>query len=92
MKQDQTSEIISLCKGLSCTISGAEDVHDELDREIYKRELSQKIEVIGSCCKGKCEYSPNATLLRKGEQLNKITVEKVKKILDDIEYYLNEQQ
>ena len=87
MKQDPIFEIISLCKGLSCTISGAEDVHDELDREIEERDLKDRVQIVDSCCKGRCEYSPNATLLKKKDQLNNITVDKVKDILNDIDNF-----
>ncbi|HCB64185.1 MAG TPA: hypothetical protein DEP20_02305 [Fusobacteria bacterium] len=85
MSKSQTYEIISLCKGMSCTLNGSEEVHDELELEIEKRALSDKIEIVESCCKGMCEEGPNATLLISGEQKNGIEVDKVKKIIDEIE-------
>ena len=81
---NKIKEIISLCKGMSCTFNGSEKVHDVLEEEVKKRELEDSIEIVESCCKGMCQEGPNAVLLNKQTIFTQLDETKAGELIEHI--------
>lgn len=77
-------EIISICKGISCTLKGADKVHKDIEKAIVDKKIND-IEIVESRCKGNCTFSPNVSLLKAKKIFNKVSKEKVEEIIKNIE-------
>lgn len=78
-------EIISICKGMSCTLMKAEEVVYEFERQILNNGIEDRVIIERSRCKGLCHQGPNISLLNKKEIISKVSTEDVKDILLSID-------
>lgn len=78
-------EIISICKGFSCTLMKAEEIVDEFENQILESKLEDRVIIERSRCKGICHHSPNLSLLNKKEIISKVNIKDVKDILSSID-------
>ena len=53
---------ITVCIGSSCHIKGSRQVVDQLQQLIAQRKLSDKIEMAGTFCMGKCQQGVCVTV------------------------------
>ena len=65
---------ITVCIGSSCHIKGSRDVVDQLQKLIADNNLTEKIELSGTFCMGKCQQGVCVTV---DDEFYSVTPDKV---------------
>jgi NADH-quinone oxidoreductase subunit F len=79
---------VSLCLGTSCLSSGAEEVKNELLKQIESRGLNEKIHLIQTGCNGFCAAGPVMAVYPGGYLYLRMTAEDIDEIIES--HFLND--
>jgi len=72
---------IVICMGSSCFTRGNKRNLAVIENFIKEKNLGQEIELLGSCCEGKCAIGPNIEI--NGKLYNTVEAEALLEILEE---------
>ncbi len=81
-KQEPDKPCVIICAGTGCCAAGADDVISAFNEEIEKQNLSGKVEIKGTGCRGFCERGPLMVLQPKNIFYQQIQVKDVPEIVE----------
>ena len=74
--------LVQICVGSSCHIKGSREVVEQLQKLITENNLTEKIELSGTFCMGKCQQGVCVTV---DDEFHSVTPDKVSEFfLDNI--------
>jgi len=74
---------VLVCGGTGCTSSGAQELIEELNKEIEHLHLSNEIKVVQTGCLGLCERGPNVVIYPEGVYYCHVKPEDAKDIAEE---------
>ncbi len=73
------SKVISICMGSSCLAIGAQELKDEIEKELKEQDTTKKCRVRGVGCNGFCSNGPFVGIGCKGADKDEVLYEKTTK-------------
>lgn len=71
---------VTICIGSSCHIKGSRQVVEQLQKLIEEHSLTEKVELVGTFCMGKCQQGVCVTI---GEEFYSVSPESVEKFFTE---------
>jgi bidirectional [NiFe] hydrogenase diaphorase subunit len=82
-RQSQFSHRIMYCAAAGCISCGSVDVRDMLKKALQEKDLTQKVEVIGTGCMGLCGEGPLVKVLPEGTLYQRVDEAVARRIVDE---------
>src|SRR6056297_25443 len=74
---------VLVCGGTGCASSNSAKIKEEFESKISEYQLDKEVQVISTGCFGLCEEGPIVVIYPEGAFYNKMTVDKVDKIVEE---------
>jgi len=74
---------VLVCGGTGCASSNSAKIKEEFESKISEYQLDKEVQVISTGCFGLCEEGPIVVVYPEGAFYNKMTVDKVEKIVEE---------
>ncbi|MDW7669459.1 MAG: NADH-quinone oxidoreductase subunit NuoF [Bacillota bacterium] len=74
---------VLVCGGTGCASSNSTKIKEQFETKIAEMELDKEVQVISTGCFGLCEEGPIVVVYPEGAFYNRMTVEKVDKIVEE---------
>jgi len=74
---------VLVCGGTGCASSNSAKIKEEFESKIKEYQLDKEVQVISTGCFGLCEEGPIVVVYPEGAFYNKMTVDKVEKIVEE---------
>jgi len=74
---------VLVCGGTGCASSNSAKIKEEFESKINEYQLDKEVQVISTGCFGLCEEGPIVVVYPEGAFYNKMTVDKVEKIVEE---------
>ncbi len=74
---------VLVCGGTGCASSNSAKIKEKFEEKIKEMDLHKEVQVISTGCFGLCEEGPIVVIYPEGAFYNKMTVEKVDKIVEE---------
>jgi NADH-quinone oxidoreductase subunit F/NADP-reducing hydrogenase subunit HndC len=74
---------VLVCGGTGCASSNSAKIKERFEEKVKEMDLHKEVQVISTGCFGLCEEGPIVVVYPEGAFYNRMTVEKVDKIVDE---------
>jgi NADH-quinone oxidoreductase subunit F/NADP-reducing hydrogenase subunit HndC len=74
---------VLVCGGTGCASSNSAKIKEQFESKIEEMSLDKEVQVISTGCFGLCEEGPIVVVYPEGAFYNKMTVEKVDRIVEE---------